>query len=291
MVKRANDVDGGCRRDVVRLLKKLGRSNGLAREVRNAAHPDVAIEVVTSGDDRKGSQQTIARFGHEAFALARRRGWISRNGAVWRIAPDGVRWLRRQLSTGDVHRAQHQERTVQAVGIDGEQVLVNASESPLGWLRRRKDRAGRPLISDEQFRAGERLRADYTFGQLAPRVTANWSADAPSHGRSRRSAPGGADLRDEVLAAQERVRAAMRAVGPEFVGVLLDVCCELKGLEEVERDRGWARRSGKVVLNLALNALARHYGYMQASPGEDRSSSKSSHWGDEEFRPTLDAWR
>ena len=59
-------------------------------------------------------------------------------------------------------------------------MLVNDAESPLGWLKSRKDRNGRPLISDRQFEAGERLRADYWFARLSPRVTANWSALAPS---------------------------------------------------------------------------------------------------------------
>ncbi|HBF61721.1 MAG TPA: hypothetical protein DDW48_09985 [Methyloceanibacter sp.] len=87
---------------------------------------------------------------------------------------------------------------------------MNDGESPLGWLRNRKDRSGRPLIGQEQFEAGDCLRADYWFGQMSPRVTTNWSSLAP-HDRSRRGAPSNtARFRDEVLAAKDRVMRACR---------------------------------------------------------------------------------
>ncbi len=79
------------------------------------------------------------------------------------------------------------------------------------------------MISDDQYAAGERLRADYWFAHLSPRVTSNWSALAPAE-RTRRGAPSNAAaLRDEVLAAKERVMRALMAVGREVSGVLVDI--------------------------------------------------------------------
>ncbi|MBS7539347.1 DUF6456 domain-containing protein [Ancylobacter lacus] len=144
-------------------------------------------------------------------------------------------------------------------------VRTDAAESPLAWLARRRGRDGRPLIEPHQFLAGERLRADFTRGQMMPRVTADWSGTGGTRGA--RAAPGALDPGESVVAARQRVTHAMKAVGPEFAGVLLDVCCFLKGLETVEQEHGWPARAGKVVLTLALERLARHYGLQARAVG------------------------
>lgn len=151
-------------------------------------------------------------------------------------------------------------------------VRVDDAESPLTWLARRKGRDGSTLIDSVQLDAGERLRADFTFAQLMPRTTSNWNA-AVADGR--RGAAGAGAMTDAVVAARQRVRRALDAVGPEFAGVLLDVCCFLKGLEQVEQDRRWPSRSAKVVLQLALDSLARHYGLRRELRGRTRPALQS----------------
>ncbi len=145
-----------------------------------------------------------------------------------------------------------------------QRMTVDDAESPLGWLARRRGRDGRALIAPHQFLAGERLRADFTCAQMMPRTTADWSGIASS-GRRAPSMSGG--FSESATAARQRVNAALEAVGPEFSGLLLDLCCFLKGLEDIERMRGWPARSAKVVLQLALDRLARHYGYMAEARG------------------------
>ncbi len=164
-------------------------------------------------------------------------------------------------------------------------VLVNLSESPLAQLVRMKTKAGKPFLSTREFEAGERLRSDYTRGQLMPRMGANWIASVAS---GRRAGGGVAELTDAALGARRRVEGAISAVGPELSGVLLDVCCFLKGLEQVEMERGWPVRSAKVVLKTALGALGRHY--FPEHKADSSSPRKVLHWGSEDYRPSMSGY-
>jgi hypothetical protein len=180
------------------------------------------------------------------------------------------------------------KRSKRAVARAQSRAPQTARESPLQWLRRRRDKAGRPLLTEAQFQAGERLARDFCHAQLQPRVTANWSAAVPAE-RTRRAAPGaGVEMRDTAVAARQRVGRALEAVGPGLADLLLDVCCHDIGLEAAEKVRGWPLRSAKVVLDLALTTLACHYGLI---PPERPVGARLRHWGDAGYRPTLEEWK
>ena len=176
-------------------------------------------------------------------------------------------------------------------GADGDRVSEapgqNPDESPLAWLARRKDKDGRPMIGAQEFNAGEKLRADFTLSQMTPRVTSNWSGFLSGGGGGRRGPPGhGIDIADHIIAANVRVQQALKAVGPELSGILVDVCCHLKGLEASEKSAGWPQRSGKIVLQIALRKLARHYGLVRE--GEGARPARMQHWGAPDYRPEIE---
>jgi len=147
-------------------------------------------------------------------------------------------------------------------------VTVDEAESPLAWLARRRGRHGHPLIAAHQFQAGERLRADFTRANLMPRTTSNWASPVARRGSVGERAAG---FTETMIAARQRVHQALDAAGPEFAGLLVDVCCFLKRLEDIERERTWPARSAKVVLKLALDRLARHYGYHGEARGRSHT--------------------
>ncbi|MBO9466792.1 helix-turn-helix domain-containing protein [Tropicibacter sp. R15_0] len=136
------------------------------------------------------------------------------------------------------------------------------AESPLTALARRKDKDGTPFLSDVLVAAGERLREDFELAQMGPRVAQNWDQFLTAGVESGHKSDAGPN------AAQSRLQAALKDLGPGLGDVALRCCCYLEGLETTEKHLGWSARSGKVVLRIALQRLRRHYEELSAKGGD-----------------------
>jgi hypothetical protein len=62
------------------------------------------------------------------------------------------------------------------------------------------------------------------------------------------------------IAAKRRFDAAIAALGRGLGDIAWRVICACEGLPVAEAGLGWPKRSGRVVLTLALDRLADHYG-------------------------------
>ncbi|MEM0936108.1 MAG: DUF6456 domain-containing protein [Pseudomonadota bacterium] len=214
----------------------------------------------------------IDRAVAQAFAL---KEWISctvpGKVARYRIAPAGRAALKRLLAEDEGRRqgfadnqaafgAQHRswgERSIQEDGEDGpRRVRYNMAESPITLLARRRDKEGKPFLSPELVSAAERFREDFELAQMGPKVAQNWERFLTGGARGSMSA---SDALRGPEGARTRVAAALRDLGPGLGDTALRVCCYLEGLEATEKRMGWSARSGKIVLRIALQRLARHY--------------------------------
>ncbi len=130
----------------------------------------------------------------------------------------------------------------------GRSVTVNLAESPLSWLH------SRGHLSDRQFDAGERLRADWERAQLAPGVTMRWDAV-----RVKSTGERGLNGMERQMAAKARFDNAVAAAGPGLADVLWRVVCAGETLPDAEKAMAWPVRSGKLVLSLALDRVADFY--------------------------------
>ncbi|MGU3574740.1 DUF6456 domain-containing protein [Brucellaceae bacterium C25G] len=191
-----------------------------------------------------------------------------------KLSPEGIDYL-----------VLHKNRRLSDIDItlNGEThtVKYNLAESPLGVLYRMKTASGQSFLTISEFNAGERLRSDFTRGSMMPRITSNWDANVQTH--SRGLTHGTVDLSDGIMSARLRVERALDAVGPELSGSLVDICCFLKTISQVEAERKWPARSAKMLIKTGLSILHRHY-----HPVAQRSTpAHVVHWGTDNYRPAL----
>nr|WP_309498536.1 DUF6456 domain-containing protein [Yoonia sediminilitoris] len=135
------------------------------------------------------------------------------------------------------------------------------TESPLTGLARRKDRDGQPFLKRELVAVGERLREDFELAQVGLPEIDNWEALMSE------DLSGSSDSPPNAMAARKRVKDALTDLGPGLGDVALRCCCLLEGLEQTEKNMGWSARSGKIVLRIALQRLARHFEETQGKFG------------------------
>jgi len=185
----------------------------------------------------------------ELVAFLRRKHLVEPRDNGFELSEVGRDWL---LGGSDALPAQHGVLETRLIKDDRGRdcyVVVNAAESPIALLRRRG------LIGSIEFEAGERLRRDFTLAQLTPRLGVDYASPV-----GRRSLKPQTMIGETALAAKQRFNGAMRAAGPGLADVLFDVCCMLRGIEESERARNWPRSCARIVLRIALERLAGHYG-------------------------------
>lgn len=272
MVKRKELDAARARKERLRAIRFLAAGAAIPRP---AAREGVAL--------LDGGERGVISVAVATLSCLQRDGLVRSKAGALLLSDEGRALARRSEAGDEPFRDQHMARGRRTLHTErgAETVEANLSESPLAQLARRRDRNGESFLDAALVRAGERLRADYTRGRIMPRLGANWS-EAVSGGRRGGNENGIADLTDAALAARQRIDHALTAVGPELAGVLVDICCFLKGLEQVEAERGWPVRSAKVVLKTALAALSRHY---EPPPRSRRQSIL--HWGAEDYRPRL----
>lgn len=267
--KRQREID----RQILRLLKLLSknRANGL-----NTLKTEKGIKICFSDIEHSFTNELVSHALEERLIVTR--------GEKTAITEAGFWHLNKALNPDMAISLTKGMPVKTTINREGEYIAVtkNLNESPLCRLYTRKTNSGSAYISSEEFEAGERLRSDFERGQLQPKITASLSGAVGSSGSS---LLGGAnDITDFALDARLRVNKAIQALGPELSGIVLDVCCFLKGLETVERERRWPPRSAKLMLKTALSSLARHYGISGYS---NTARGRTTVWNSPDNRPVI----
>ena len=255
------------------LLQREGR-----RILRRLAEPGAVLAIAPDMEKavvmREAEDGRVMRLGvverniAQAFAL---KDWISckKPGRVasYELTSAGRAALKRMLGddgkglseAGTPFADQHRDWGTRVVSDDEgpRKLRYNLAESPVGAMGRRRDKDGKVFLEPELVDAAERLREDFELAQMGPRVAQNWERFLTAGDRGGFRADAG--LAEGPGRARDRVAVALRELGPGLGDVALRVCCFLEGIEAAERRMGWAARSGKIVLRIALQRLRRHY--------------------------------
>lgn len=270
------DLDAAGQKILAHMLARLTRK-GARLETRPTGY------LIVYPGERVRTATAAARDPDRHVAQALVEAAIS---AGW-IATDGMIGSLRLTETGALHlKLGHPTAAPRGALTDDRQAgralpTATATGGPIARMRHKRDARGAPLVTSLQVEAAERLARDFNRGQMQPRVTANWDRAALGFSLERRPGAAG-DISDGASAAQERVRRALADAGAEFSDLLVDACCLDIGLEAIEQRRAWPPRTARVVLGLALDRLARHYGMVGQGPARGRPG----HWGAADYKPT-----
>jgi len=252
----------------------------LMQALRRLAVPDAMLAVAMGMEQGVILHDTAMEGGRDhgtklplgtAMTLAL-RGWIASGQTAarvlrYRITPTG-RVALREFTAQSENQARAMaegptsfEGAPKDIGLwDNRPVIARmpSQESPVVALARRKDRDGQPFLHRSMVRAAERLREDYELSQIGKPLGNEVATDWDSVLRSI-EAHKDKDLDRSDDIAPRQVSRALSFLGPGLSEVALRCCCLLEGLETTEKHMGWAARSGKVVLRIALQRLVLHY--------------------------------
>jgi hypothetical protein len=206
---------------------------------------------------------TLAATDVAAFASA---GILVLDKESCRATAEAGSWLRRQLLGADSLASQHRQEVRLADGT-----LVNLAESPLARLAVAAAGEAAPFLAPHQVEAGERVRKLVERAQLRQRVIMAYDAAHTAGGRGGNRAQ---EIGDLAVDARRHLADIAGVLPHDCADVVFDVCGLLKGLQQVETERGWPRRSAKLVLRIGLDQLARHFGLGSTAVGRPRVPSR-----------------
>jgi hypothetical protein len=221
--------------------------------------PDRVAELSLDGRYRAGGGRRVSALDAPAVAALVELGVLVGGQRSCCPATGAAGWVRRQLLDAGTSLA---EPAAHASEVQA------PTESSLARLQSSR---GTPFLSPHQIEAGERFRQLFERAQLRARVTMSYDAA--------RTASGGTatahDLTDMAADARRRLSRIIGALPADCAGVVLDVCGFEKGLQLVESERQWPRRSAKLVLRIGLEQLARHFGLAAVATGAPSTAAQA----------------
>jgi hypothetical protein len=249
-----------------------GTDAAIRRFVRLLIRTGSAVRT-SDGDYLAATEEARAGLSETEIRKLAAQGLVRLRGGTCLPTSESDAWLRRRLAGQDGFASQHR---VLASGPEGS--LRDLSADVLTRLARA---TGSGFLQPHHLAAGRRVCQWGMRAQLRQRVTMSY--DPAQIGGRRRNAAG-ADIADMAIEARQSLARLFRDLPRDCAEIIIDVCVFEKGLQTIESERGWPRRSAKLVLRIGLERLAERLGLAPAAVGH--ASGRINAWLDEGFQPT-----
>lgn len=148
-----------------------------------------------------------------------------------------------------------------------------AEDNVLPRLAASRDGEGQPFLLPHHLLAAARLERLIERARLTPRVTMSYDPASVS-GRNR-SGNGAGDATDGAADARQKLNHLAASIPGDCWGVVFDICGLGKGLQAIETERRWPRRSAKLVLRIGLEQLASHFGLEPQATGNEQAPTRA----------------
>lgn len=146
----------------------------------------------------------------------------------------------------------------------------------LARLAAKSDDDGGAFLLPHHVLAATRLGQLIERSRITPRLTMSYDVARVGGGPGSNQV---ADASDGAATARAKVNQIAAALPSDCWGVVFDVCGLGKGLQAIEIERRWPRRSAKLVLRIGLEQLAGYFGLTADAVG--REHGRQTGWLDE----------
>jgi len=186
------------------------------------------------------------------------QGVLAANGGQYAPTADARNWLKRKrlalLKEEPVHRAAVNSPPV----VSDNDTIIR--------LPRRSKGEDAAFLAAHHVVVANRVSSLILKSQLRPSVTQNLSVLRQS---AQSSKCGGVDLCDMALDCRRRLDQLTNQLPKDCASVVVDICGFGKGLQQIEFERRWPRRSAKLVLRMGLDHAANFWriGSQAIGPG------------------------
>ncbi|MCF6325803.1 MAG: DUF6456 domain-containing protein [Devosiaceae bacterium] len=176
-------------------------------------------------------------------------------------------WLRRQLSGGTGFGEQHRQ-----IEKTGDGLCLNLRESALRILATKTK--GKPaFLLPHHLATANRVHALIMRTQMIQRTTMSYDPGRVGGKKSGSSVT--FDLADSAVDAKKQLAQLLDKLPLDCAGVIMDVCGFQKGLQLIETERQWPRRSAKLILRIGLEQLAEQFGLSNVATGAKSTGNRS----------------